>query len=318
MTLLVGLIFGFLLLCAYNLGSRISKEGNFMPGASEHNKTACAMSADDKIHPVKVHAGRGSRCRLNSLNMDAAAGRYTEEELNSFSIRQLRALAASRGVKVRGAKHEVVSRLSLRGPAAAVTPPATTRQPPVRRSGVVAGPCKRNPDLLYDIYGADRVQRRRMQTDWFVPAVTRAELEDDAASDNRDIERDEDESQSSAVEFEDSESSPGGQNDECTEAEDPCEGTEDECVEVHQQPMNQTNEHESGEESDDECVEVRLPPMSLSRTSEQESDKAAGQESSALNVWHPSDSGGPVHQTSCDDMLSRMDQQMQKIPGGDD
>ena len=132
MTLLVGHVFGFLLLCAHNLGSRISKEGNFMPGASEHNKTACAMSADDKIHPVKLHAGRGSRCRLNSVNMDAAAGRYTEEELNSFTIRQLRALAASRGVKVRGTKHEMVSRLSLRACGSGDTTSKTTAGAAVR------------------------------------------------------------------------------------------------------------------------------------------------------------------------------------------
>ena len=297
---------------------------------SEHNKTACAMSADDKIHPVKLHVGRGSRCRLNSLNMDAAA----EEDLNSFSIRQLRTLAASRGVKVRGTKQELVSRLSLREPAAAVTPPASrpsshgTRQPPARRSGAVAavaGPCKRNPDLVFDIYGADRPQRRRVQTDRFLPAVTRAELEDDATSDSRDIQCDENESQSSAVEFEGSESSPGGcQNDDPCEPspggqnDDPCEEAEDECVEVHQQPMSQTNEYKSGEGTDDECVEVR---PAAHEASEQDSE-AAGQESSALNVRHPSDSGvsgGPAHQSSihisCDDIVSRMHEQMQRLPG---
>ena len=224
--------------------------------------------------------------------MDAAAGCHTPERLSSLSIRDLRDLAKDRGVKVRGTKEELVNRLSSEG--AGRQDDVVVTRPPVRPR-IRAGPCKRKPDLAFDFYGPDRPRRLRLQTKWFVPAVIRDEIEDDATSDSHDIECDEDETHSSIDEFEDADSSPGGQtDDECTEIEDP--------VQV--------------EETGDECVEVCQPTM---KQNDQNSDKAAGNGSAALNFGHPS--GSPTHQTSMqttDKLLSRMDEQIRKMPGEDD
>ncbi|CAE7817171.1 unnamed protein product [Symbiodinium necroappetens] len=109
------------------------------------------------------------------------------EEMRQMSIRDLRKLCVKHSLTVRGSKEQVILRLDgfrlgSQVPKPPPTPPAASYEQRAREQIACSN------DFRYTIYPRDAQDKRvSKQTQFYVPAVTREEIEDDNTSDSEGI-----------------------------------------------------------------------------------------------------------------------------------
>ena len=121
----------------------------------------------------------------------------TVEEMRAISIRDLRKICVKHSLTVRGKKEEVILRINALRLGLQVPKAAPPIPPAISFEQVARERIARSSDVRYNIYPRDpQRQRVRKQTQFYVPDVTREELEDDNTSDSEGIQCDGDDSES--------------------------------------------------------------------------------------------------------------------------